>query len=140
MSKKRGAELERRLDCWIDNLNALGVCAYRLEVRYNLSAKVYSKKQAADFLCWDGTTLYLLDVKECEKAHFYPSKQPKHQIEAIKKVQSMGGVAGFVVWFRRADPAGVNLRLIIDTKTPATYYSGTRFDWMEIISKQQAGK
>ena len=131
---KPGSELEKRFDRWLLEWNKRIDCqAYRLEVRINHAAGRYTQKQPADYIIITPDRKYLLDSKECSQDKFYPSRQPAHQLAAMQKFQqNLLGIAGFVVWFKLADPAGVNLRLIRNFVDPATITSCTRFDWEKI--------
>lgn len=130
---KRGMELEKRFDGWLANLNRLGIVAIRLEIRTNLEKKAYLRKQPADYVIINAKRIWLLDSKECSQDKFSPEQQPPHQVESMKRMQSLGWRAGFVVWFRKYDPVGVNMRLIEDFSQPATIASGARFDWQMLV-------
>ena len=133
-SQKRGSALEAMFDRWIEHWNKrIHMRAYRLEVRYNMAIGRYTKKQDADYLIITPTSKYLLDSKECSSEYFYPSRQPAHQLAAMEKFQNnLLGIAGFVVWFKEQDSAGVNLRFIRNLVEKADINSGTRFDWEKI--------
>lgn len=126
--------LENRFDKWIEHWNDyFGVLAIRIEVRTsNFNGKtVYKKKQPADYIVITNKNVWLLDSKECSKEKFYPNLQPKHQILEMKRIRKVNKNAksGFVVWFKKCDPAMINLRFIQDFDSPATIESGERFFW-----------
>lgn len=126
---KKGATLEKRFEAWIEAWKKMGYLAIRLETKFNQAAQKYTKKQYCDYVIDTGSNILYLDSKECSSAKFYPKQQAEHQVEAMRKAQGFGRIAGFVVWFKNDDPAMVNLRFIANLDDPSTIQSGQRFSW-----------
>lgn len=140
----RGKELEQKFDRWLEHWDTIpGVLAMRLHVERTYKGNVHKRKQPCDYVIVRAryepsgrqhNEIWMLDSKECSSKKFYPKKQAEHQRHAFFAAQQQGWQAGFVVWFRECDPAGVNLRLITNLRDPATIKDGFRFDWGEFFS------
>lgn len=132
-NKQRGRDLEKKFTRWLKHWENRGMLTIRAEVRtiYRNGKVIYTASQPCDYAIL-GKTVWALDAKECGSTTFYPSRQPKHQRDALNNAKQHGHRGGFVVWFYTQDPAGVNLRLIENLNQPATIDSGERFDWEKI--------
>lgn len=136
--KRRGRDLENRIERVFNKINALpDILAIRLEVRQarKNDSFVWCKKQPFDYLVIAKSKVFAFDAKECSCDTWYPSKAPAHQISSLQKLQALGHVAGFLVWFR-ANPSPCAIRFIEDFDHPATCESGRLFGWDMFFEKE----
>ncbi len=127
---KKGSELENRFEKWIVKFNDLtSNLAIRLEVKFNIAGRFYQSKQPCDYVIILKDAIWLIDSKECSNDKFYPKRQPYHQIESFRKAKNMGYRAGFVVWFRKSDIFGNDLRFIEELEKPSSNKDGSSFDF-----------
>lgn len=133
----KGKKLEEVFDRWIEHWNKVfGVLAIRIEVRTGVrnGETIYKKKQPADYIIVTSSHIWLVDSKECSQDVFYPKRQPRHQVTEMKRIRQVNKNAksGFIVWFKKQDPAMINLRFISDLDSPASVDSGEKFSWEKI--------
>lgn len=128
--KQAGRQIERHFEIWIDYWNTLSnTLAVRLEVARTRNNK-YTRKQPADYIIITMSNTWLIDSKETEKAKWTPTKRELHQIAAMEKMAKMGHKSGFVIWFKKADPAMINLRYIdVENCKNCTILSGEKFNY-----------
>lgn len=96
----------------------------------------YKKKQPADYLIIGKKNCWLIDSKECSKNKFCPKQQPKHQILEMNRIRQVNENAksGFVIWFKKDDPAMINLRFIENFDRPSTIEDGQKFVWDKMFT------
>lgn len=130
----RGKELEKRVERTFQAMQAQerNFSYLRLNVP-RLGNGTFLKKQPCDFVFNRGTKHVYIDCKETLESVFYISRIPAHQIHALERYQSQGNIAGFVVWFRSLDPAGVDVRFFQDFQENKTFLDGE--SWREFIEK-----
>lgn len=138
--KPKGRELENKIECVIDQINALTEhLAIRIEVRQvrTKTGLIYAKKQPFDYLICTKGLDFAFDAKECSDVVWYPSQAPDHQKKAMLKMQAMGNRAGFLVWFRLCGDLPGSIRFIEDFEEPATVDSGIPFGWDMVLERKR---
>ena len=127
----RGRDLEKRIEKWMTFINSsTWSIAVRLNVKQLRECRTYVSPQPCDYILFHEKEVWFIDAKETNASKWKPSIAPLHQIKSLEKAQSNGYKAGFLVWFRKLDPTGGNLRFIEDFSVPATIESGTKWNWL----------
>lgn len=130
--KQAGRKLEKRFEKWILHYNnQAGILAIKLNIA-RTRKNIYLEKQAADYLILAKTGTWFIDTKETDETTWKPTKREKHQVEGMQKAKTLGKNAGFLIWFKKQDPAGVNLRFVdVDlAENGAKIDDGVSFEWL----------